>query len=175
MRENIAMLIDVSDDFDTENDFHGADLGAVLGLRRGAWLLDVTTKVALGDMRESLRIDGSTTVAGFAPLAGGWLAAPSNIGQYTDHEFAAIPELGVRLAFVAFNVVQLSVGYDLTYVSSVVRTGDQIDRSVSPSQLASLPLARGGGSPSGTLRPQPRLDDSALWMHGITFGAELRW
>jgi len=175
LRESIASLVEVSDDFDTENDFHGADLGAVLGLRRGPWLLDVTTKVALGDMRETLRIDGSTTVAGFAPLAGGWLAAPSNIGRYTDHEFAAIPELGLRLAFVAFDVVQLSVGYNLTCVSSVLRTGDQIDRTVSPSQLASLPLARGGGSPSGTLRPQPQLDDSALWMHGITFGVELRW
>jgi hypothetical protein len=175
IRESIASLIGVSDDFDTENDFHGADLGAVLGLRRDPWLLDVTAKVALGDMYERLRVDGSTTVVGFAPLAGGWLAAPSNIGRYTDHEFVAIPELDVRLAFVAYDVIRLSVGYSLTCISSVLRTGDQIDRAVSPSQLVSLPLARDGGTPSGALQPQPRLDDSTLWMQGITFGAELRW
>lgn len=177
IRETLASTVGVFDEFVTENDFHGVDLGAVLGLRRGPWLLDLTTKVALGDMRERLKIDGATTVAGNPPVTvpGGWLAAPSNVGSYTDHEFAAIPELGLRLAFVAFETVELSVGYNLIFVSSVLRTGDQIDRTVNPGQLAWLPLARGGGAVSDALRPQARLDDSALWIHGISFGAELRW
>ena len=63
---------------------------------------------------------------------------------------------------------------DVMFVTDVIRTGDQIDRTVSPSQLAALPLARGGGSP-GPPRPEPRLVGSDLWMHGVSFGAELRW
>lgn len=174
----VVWTTDVFDDFVTENDFHGVDFGTVLGLRRGPWLLDVTTKVALGDMRERLNVQGSTTIAGNPPwtVSGGWLAAPSNIGQYTDHEFVAIPELGLRLAFVAFDTIQLSVGYNLICVSSVLRTGDQIDRTINPSQLVlPPPLARDAGVPSGASRPQPRFDDSVLWMHGISFGAELHW
>jgi hypothetical protein len=177
LRESLVSTIRVVDDFDTVNDFHGVDLGAVFGLRRGGWLFDVTTKVALGDMRQRLDIEGSTTVAGnpSVTVPGGWLAAPSNIGVYTNHEFVAIPELGLRVAFVAFDIIQLSVGYNMMYVSSVIRTGSQIDDTINPSQLAPLPLARGGGGPSGESRPQPSLNDSDLWMHGINFGAELRW
>jgi hypothetical protein len=63
----------------------------------------------------------------------------------------------------------------MMYVSSVIRTGSQIDDTINPSQLAPLPLARGGGNPSGELRPRPSLNDSDLWMHGINCGAELRW
>jgi hypothetical protein len=175
--ETLVSAIGVADQFVTENDFHGADLGAVAGLQRGGWLLDVTAKVALGDMRERLSIDGATTVFANPPwtVPGGWLAAPSNVGVYTDHEFAAIPELGLRLAFVAFETIELSVGYNVIYVSSVLRTGEQVDRTVNPGQLAVLPLARGGGVPSGALRPRAGLDESSLWMHGISFGAELRW
>ena len=102
IRELLTSTILVSDDFGTVNDFHGVDLGAVFGLRRGEWLFDVTTKVALGDMRQKLSIDGSTKVDGNPSLTvpGGWLAAPSNLGVYTNHEFVAIPELGLRSAFV---------------------------------------------------------------------------
>ena len=64
IRELLESTILVSDDFGTVNDFHGVDLGAVVGLRRGGWLLDFTAKVALGDMRQELSIDGSTKVDG---------------------------------------------------------------------------------------------------------------
>lgn len=166
---------DVIDDFEAENDFHGADFGAVFGLQRGAFQVDVTTKAAIGDMRQSVVIDGSTSVNDPpATIDGGWLAAPSNMGHRSDHEFAVIPELEVRLAYVAWDAIRMHIGYSAVYLSSVVRTGDQIDTRVDPSQLAPLPIVIGGAGPASD-RPEPRFVDSDMWLHGITFGAEFSW
>ena len=77
----------VFDDFVTENDFHGADIGAVLGLYRGPCLLDVTTKVALGNMRERVTIDGSTTVEGV--YAAGCARRPCDVSRSTKDATAA--------------------------------------------------------------------------------------
>jgi len=106
---------------------------------------------------------------------GGLLALPSNSGHFADHQFVAMPELDVRLAYVAYEVIELSVGYNLTIVGNVLRTGAHIDRAISPSQLASLPLAGGGGAAGQPRPPVPVLHDMTMWMHGITFGAQVRW
>ena len=61
--------IGVLDRFDTTNNFHGADLGLTGEFRRGPWVLEWTTKVALGGNGGSVDIGGVTnvTVPGFAP------------------------------------------------------------------------------------------------------------
>jgi hypothetical protein len=175
----VGTQIDVSDRFRTENDLHAVELGVLLGLERNGWLFDITTKVALGDLRQQLTVGGLTRVAepGVAAVTtpGGLLALPSNSGHSADHQFVAMPELDVRLAYVAYEVIELSVGYNLIIVGNVLRTGAQIDRAISPSQLASLPLARGGGAAGQPRPPVPVFHDMTMWMHGITFGAQLRW
>ncbi len=179
-RETIAieeLLFDevyVSDKFITENDFNGIDLGATFGFGRGCWLLDVTTKVAVGSMREQLRIQGNTEVNDVVQ-PGGWLAAPSNIGSQTEYAFAAIPELELKFSYVAFDSIRVSVGYDILVITKAIRAGESIDTVVNPDQLAPLPLARNGGGSSNALRPSPLLDDSSLWLQGVTLGLEVRW
>ena len=165
----------VMDDFEAENDFHGADFGAIFGLQRGGFQVDVTSRLALGDMRQSVAVVGSTRFSDPAvTIDGGWLAAPSNVGHRSDHEFGIIPELGVRLAYVGWDAVRMHVGYSAIYLSSVVRTGDQIDTTVDPSQLAALPVVINGPGPAAD-RPEPRLADSSMWLHGITCGVEFAW
>ena len=164
----------VLDKFITENDFNGVDFGATFGFGHGSWLLDVTTKVAVGSMREQLRIQGSTEIDDIVQ-PGGWLTAPSNIGSHTEYAFAAIPELELKFSYVAFDSIRLSVGYDILLITKAIRAGDSIDTVVNPDQLAPLPLARGGGDPSDAARPAPIFDDSSLWMQGVTFGMEVRW
>jgi hypothetical protein len=183
MRETLAIdetvdLLSVEDDFVAGNTFNGIDFGAEFGLRHGPWVLDITSKLAVGNMREELDVRGRTYLTGDVSTAveGGWLAAPSNIGRFKDDAFVVIPELDLRLVFAAFENIQLSVGYNMQFVSKVVRTGDQIDTTVSPSQLVGLPLARGNaGGPAADLRPERRLNDTAMWMHGVSFGCEFRW
>jgi hypothetical protein len=183
MRETLSIdetvdVLSVEDNFIAGNTFNGIDLGAEFGLRHGPWVFDITSKVAIGNMREELDVRGRTYLTGdlSTAVAGGWLAAPSNIGHFQDDAFVVIPELDLRLVFAAYENIQLSLGYNMQFVSKVVRTGDQIDTTVSPSQLVALPLARGNaGGPAAELRPERRLNDTAMWMHGITFGCELRW
>jgi hypothetical protein len=158
----------------TQNDFHGVDLGGTLGLGRGVCLLEATANVALGGMCQQLTIAGSTQSGGNV-LPGGWLAAPSNVGRHTDSTFAAIPELSLRLSYVGWRGIRVIVGYELIFVTNVLRTGDQIDTTVNPDQLASLPLARGGGNPSPASRPAARLHDTAMWLQGINLALEARW
>jgi hypothetical protein len=172
--EQLLGAVSVSDKFVTENDFHGIDLGATFGFGYAAWLLDVTTRVAVGGVCEQLTIQGSTAL-GEAVQTGGWLAAPSNIGSYTEHTFAAIPELDLRFSYVAFDSIRLSVGYDVLFVTNATRVGTSIDTTLNPDQLAPLPVARGEGSPSAAARPSPRLDDRVLWLQGISVGVEYRW
>jgi hypothetical protein len=164
----------VSDTFTSENDFHGVDLGATFGIGYDCWLLDVTTRVALGGVREQVTIRGST-VLGETVQTGGWLTAPSNIGSHTQNTFAAVPELELRFSYVALDSIRLSVGYDILLLTKASRIGQAIDTTVNPDQLAPLPLARGEGSPSTVARPGPRIDDRVLWLQGVTVGAEYRW
>lgn len=177
IEESVAGTFGLYDKFTAENDFHGVDFGAEFEMRHGPWLFDVTTKVAVGDMREKLTVSGLTYLLADpgTTTPGGWLTAPSNLGRYGDHELVAIPELDLRLVFAAYERIRLSVGYNMAFVSKVVRTGDQIDTTVNPGQLTALPLARGGGVASPDARPAPNLDDTALWLYGITFGVEMRW
>jgi hypothetical protein len=164
----------VSDKFITVNDFNGFDFGATFGLGHGCWLLDVTTRIALGSMREELEIQGRTQL-GDLSQPGGFLAAPSNIGTHVGYAFAAIPEVELKFGFVAFDCIRLSVGYNILVITKAIRAGHSIDTTVNPDQLAPLPLARGGGAPSGAARPAPILNDSSLWLQGVTVGAEVRW
>jgi len=177
IQESVGGTIGLRDKFTAENDFHGLDFGAEFHLRHGPWLFDITTKVAIGDMHERLSVAGSTFPLAnpAAATPGGWLTAPSNLGRFSDHEFVAIPELDLRLVYAAFERIRFSLGYNLAVVSKVIRTGDQIDRTVNPGQLENLPLARGGGVVSTADRPAPSLDDTALWLQGVTFGVEFRW
>jgi hypothetical protein len=49
----------------------------------------------------------------------------------------------------------------------VVRAGNQIDRSVNPSQI-------GGGALSGPARPSARFEDASLWAQSIVIGLAIR-
>ena len=55
-------VFDVIDRFDTENDFHGADLGIAFRTWRCPWVVDAKAKLAVGGVRQQLDIRGATTV-----------------------------------------------------------------------------------------------------------------
>ena len=73
---------------------------------------------------------------------GGLLALPSNIGRYDRDVFSWVPELGVTIGYQCTDHWKLFVGYNVLYWSSVVRPGEQIDRTVNANQL---PPPVGGG------------------------------
>ncbi|MCO6457968.1 MAG: BBP7 family outer membrane beta-barrel protein [Pirellulaceae bacterium] len=164
--------IDLFDQFNTKNDFHGAVLGVSGQWRRNNLTLELLMKLGLGNTRSQVLIDGGTTSvtpSGMtATHSGGLLAQDTNIGVYENNEFAVLPELGVKLHYDFCCRWRASIGYNFLYWSSVMRSGEQIDFGVNVSQLPPGPL---------TGSPQPRYlgTTSDFWAQGLSFGLEYRF
>jgi hypothetical protein len=86
-----------------------------------------------------LTIAGATVVetpdGGQSDGPGGLLALPSNMGRYTDNQFALLPELDLKVRLLLTEHVSASIGYNLLFLTQVYRAGEQIDRSIDASQL----------------------------------------
>ena len=164
----------VRDRFETDNDFYGGVIGANYERRFSSFFVGVRASVALGLSHQEVGIDGSTTFTppGGAPVTfpGGLLAQPSNIGRYTNDEFAVVPEVGVRVGAQVTERLRGFVGYNWIYWSSVARAGDQVDLTVNPNLLppAAGPLV-------GPNRPAPRSNVTDFWLQGISVGGEFRF
>jgi hypothetical protein len=169
----VGTHVAVFDQFNTSNNFNGADLGLTGEWRYGRWVLEGLAKVALGENSSTLDVNGSTTITvpGSAPLtqSGGLLALSSNSGHFTRDRFGVVPEVGIKVGYQITPQIRANVGYDFLYWSDVIRPGSQIDPVVNPNLL---PPA----TPGGPNRPATRLDDTVnLWVHGVSFGLEFRF
>jgi hypothetical protein len=159
------------DRFDTENHFHGGQLGLAYQRRvGGCWSLDLLLKVGLGNTRSRVHIEGATQNivpgGGSADFVGGLLAQETNIGRYQQDEFAVMPELSVSFACDLTCQLRLLFGYDLLYWSKVARPADQIDFGLS--QLPPEP-------PTGQQRPAFQFTSTEFWAQGLQFGLDYRF
>jgi hypothetical protein len=160
----------ITDRFETDNTFHGVDLGFVYDLEVDRWALELTSKIALGNTRQRVRINGSTTVSSGADSfdsSGGLLALDSNIGEYNRSQFGVLPELSARLAYRVTPRLRLSVAYSLVYWANVVRPGDQIDLDIDPRLIPPASIV-----PVASSHPQFAFHETGLWMHGFNFGVD---
>ena len=167
--EEVGTAFDLFDDFRTWNEFHGADLGLQLWTRVHGWTLEVLGKVALGAVVRTVTIDGETYEIppdGDPSLTvGGLLALPTNIGHHHSSQFSVLPELTVRLRRPISRFFTFTCGYTVLLVPNVMRTGDQVDLALNPTQI-------GGGTLVGAARPAVPLKDTTVWVHGFTVGLE---
>ncbi len=166
-------LIETTDAFETDNVFHGLELGINYTNRRNRLWLETLAKIAVGNMRQTVNINGFSdiTEAGVRDrFQGGILAQRTNIGSYARDEVAVIPELSATIGLQVTPRFSLTLGYTFLYVSNVVRPGDQIDTDLNPNLFppAAPPIA-------GAARPRPFIDDTDFWMHGLAFGGDFRF
>lgn len=170
-QNGLPTTFDLQDSFRTENDFHGFEVGLQWERYRGPWSLEWIGRVALGNNREIVTIDGSTTSStngvDFADQ-GGLLALSSNIGTFKNNTFAAIPEMDVTLGYQIGPSLHFLLGYTLLYWNDVVRPGDQIDTSINPNLIP--PVQAGGDD-----RPALTLNETDIWAQGLSFGLDYRW
>jgi putative beta barrel porin BBP7 len=179
--ENLASLlpstpgsIAVFDKFKTENTFYGGQIGLQGELRWNRWFLDVDTKLGLGDVHQVVDIAGSTTTSdatGIHTSPGGLLAQGTNIGTYSRDRFAVLPELGLNFGYQVTDCLRLFVGYNILYVSTVVRPADQIDRTVNTTQIPRF----GGSGLTGPANPAFLFRGTDFYAQGVNFGLEFRW
>ena len=102
---------------------------------------------------------------------GGVYAQPTNMGRVTHGAFAVVPE-GTLKVGLRGDHSRLYVGYNFLYLSDAIRPGDQIDRTVNPTQI---PLLNPGGAPAGIDRPRPAVVRSDFWVQGLVVGWETRY
>jgi hypothetical protein len=166
-----------SDFFGARNYFYGGQIGteAVFTMNRAS--LGVLSKVALGSNHEIVSIFGGSTlingpVGTMTSVASGKLALPTNIGRYSRDEFAVVPEVVINLGYQVTQHLKASVGYSFLYWSDVSRPGDQIDRTVNPTQI---PGPLGNSVLVGPARPTFAFRGTDFWAQGINFGLEFSY
>lgn len=166
-----AGYIETADYFSTKNTFNGGEIGMGAEMIRNRWTLGAETRLALGNMAQTLTIDGRTSAIWdvyTASYVGGLLAQPTNIGTFSQNKFALIPQVDVKVGYHVLPALRLTVGYNFTYVSSVLRPGDQVDLSVNTTQIAGLPLV---GDPV----PAVSMSTSGMWLQGLSAGLDFRF
>jgi hypothetical protein len=157
----------VNESFFTRNQFNGGQIGldGQWNFWR-RWFIGATVKVALGNVHQTININGNTTGAAAAPF--GVLALPSNIGAFSRDRFGVLPASTLKLGYTFNDHWRAWVGYDFLYLNSVVRAGDQIDLALNHNLLP-------GGSGLGPVRPAVPFTATGFWAQGASFGLEYRW
>ena len=165
---------DINDRFETKNEFSGVELGTVWEGGRRRWTWELLTKMALGNVRQKVFINGGTTVTPLVgesqSLTGGLLAQRTNIGSYKRDEFAVVPEISATLGYRLTPRLLATFGYTFIYWSQVVRPGDQVDLDLNPDLLP--PEAEPF---TGPLRPAFAFQDTDFWTQGLRLGLDYRW
>ncbi|MHB8968954.1 MAG: BBP7 family outer membrane beta-barrel protein [Pirellulaceae bacterium] len=159
-------LLEMLDNFNTQNEFHGGSIGVVGEIRHGRWTTSGLAKFSVGNMHQSVRIDGSNSFSGVG--TGGMLAQPTNMGEYARDVTAFIPEIGVTTGYDVRNWLRLTVGYNFLWISNVALAGNQVDYGVDSSQF-------GGQGPAAEARPAFTFQEDEYWLHGLTLGATLMY
>lgn len=190
----------VYDSFGTRNTFNGAQVGLETEWRfRPRLTLGSSFKVAVGSVHQVVNINGATTLtnASFSngtvianqTQPGGLLAQSTNIGQQSTDRFAFMPEFGIKLGIDLTPHWRFYAGYNIMYLSNVVRAGDQIDLNVNRTQLpfrgtttvanvAGVPVVQTNGRPGtlvGSPTPAVLFRTTDFWAQGVSFGMEYRY
>ena len=156
----IGATVEVLDRFRGRNEFHGGVLGIGGSMARGCWSLNGTAKLGLGNMRQTVVIEGSQTASipnvPPATTGSGLFAQASNSGTRFQDQFCFIPEVTLSLRYHFTDCLAASVGYNLIWMSDVVLGADHIDRVVDLSQT--------------TASPAFAFDDTDYWVQGLNVG-----
>jgi hypothetical protein len=167
----LGTRLELQDVFTSESRFQGVELGLAAEAAGTQYFISGECRVALGQSQHRLEIDGSTLVSvpgqsviGFP----GGLLAPGEHWEFTDQEFAVVPQAEVRVGRRFSDRIRLSVGYSLLYWSQVVRAGENISTTINSNQL---PLY--GGTPMAANAMS--LQSSSFWAQGLSFRFEWQY
>jgi|GEM_PF-776451 len=144
------------------NSFYGGQFGGRITERFGRFKLDVTGKIALGGVSQNVLITGSntSTVGGFSTTTPGYVyTQTSNIGRSTARHFAVLPEIYTKVSLPITEHFNLGIGYSFMYLSSVARSGLQLD----PVRNAAYD------------RPTRWMKSDGFWAQGVMFTGELQF
>jgi hypothetical protein len=166
--------ISAQDDFNTRNEFHGADFGLRAEFDVGNQLcVGVTTRLAVGKVFREVNINGNTvtTVPGTAPVSatGGIYALSSNIGTFSSSDWVVMPDLGINLGWQASSNLRLTLGYSAFLLNRIARAADQVNFNVNPT------LFPGATPIVPPNQPAFNLARNDIWVQTLNVGVELQY
>jgi len=160
------------DTYRTTNQFYGGQIGGRVETNFGRLSLGFAGKVALGVNEMTLHVDGSTTRSDTgAVYAAGILASSANNGRFRESHYAYIPEGNLSVGWWFTPNLRLKVGYNVLYISDVVRPGSNISNIVNP---ASVPLDQLYGA-NPVQRAPSLFQRTDFIAEGFTFGIDFRY
>jgi hypothetical protein len=169
-----GLRVGAFDTFATDNHFVGAQFGGRWNWNIDRLSIDFLWKLAVGGMNQAVDINGDTGAAlsngASIERPGGLLALSSNIGDYDRTKLVAMRDATLNIGYAITSNVRINLGYNLMWVSSVIRPGEQIDLGVNPKLLPFSGLA-----PSAPARPSFQFKGDEFWMHGINVGLSVQF
>ena len=151
--------------YDTENRFHGGQLGFESIVSRGRWTARMLTKVHLGNMEQTVTKLGTTS-----DTLGGNIVSTQNSSILVDEEqgtesqdvFTFIPELDFTVGYRFRNHVSFTAGYTFMYFDNVAMAGEQIDRNRDTANIG-----------ANVTPVSYDIVEGSHWVQGITLGASI--
>jgi hypothetical protein len=169
--------VSVMDRISTTNKFNGGVFGLRHEMRSGMWSLMTTGKIGVGNMHETINMNGLTTFANpttnlTGTSFGGLLVNPSNFGKFTHDEFVIIPEFTVNVGINLTKALTLFAGYNFMWISQVARPANQINPVIDSSTVPFSPNFGQLGHVPGTSR---LFVQDEFWLQGVNFGMSIRY
>ena len=168
------------DQFDTTNDFNGAEFG-ITGEYRfwDRWSIDGTVKASYGYLNDRSTIAGGTssTSGGVTTSSvGGLLALPgTNINSISKYQGQLVPEFNLNLAYQISDRARLRIGYTFLYLDNVFRAAQRIDTTINTFYAPLSAIAQNPGATPVPVRPQQTDQRTDYYLHGFNFGLEFRF
>ena len=170
-RFNDGTTLTVQDVFRTRNRFFGSHGGFAAQWDTDTWHLGLTAKMGLGFVNQRVESVGSNTFVSPTGVvdseSGGLYSRPFNQGYFERDKFAFMSELGLNLGYNFTPNIRGHIGYNIIYLSSVVRAGEAIDPVVNDSRVRYV------ATPFQSTVNAPVFDwgrASDFWVQGINFG-----
>lgn len=159
----------------TTNNFWGWQFGGRIREQWGKFNVESMVKIALGGSQQRVNISGATLTNN--PNAGGEFGGPgfvftqqSNIGAYNFTRFAVLPEFGAKLSYNLTDNFNLSLSYNIMYLSSVALSGNNFDKVTNPT-----PGFTPAANSYNGIHPAFLKQSQDYWVQGVGVGAEFRY
>lgn len=163
------------DHFQTENNFHGGEVGLAYRRWHRCWSCNLVSKFAYGAVFTKNGVFGETTVTDNSGVdtvdtvyEGGVYALPTNIGRVDTSEAAVLAELGFNLEYQLTHNTRVALGYSLLYWDQVTRAPGLVQTSINPTQIPT-------GTLVGAALPDLLLHHTSFWAQGLNASFEYQF
>ncbi len=154
----------LTDEFDVENEFHGAQLGLAIHYDERCWSFDALAKLGFGSMQRRGNLTGTTItrVGADEDIENqGLLVRATNDGATGDGTFAVAPEVAVGLGWQLNRHVNVTFGYSFLMVTDALQTWRTIDDDLAVNL---------DDPPVDPARPSRTFSYNDYWVQGMQFG-----